>query len=128
MPSVWSKNEVKKRDLWERFLSHVQVQSDGCWKRTANALPRKTYCKRGHLREAGRERKAMNYSNARDWEVLENARKGYQGARTEAARRGLVASQDPERPTDNPPYYLRPILQRRLLTCGHLVERLTAIQ
>ena len=71
----------------------------------------------------------MNYSNARDWEVLENARKGYQEARTEAARRGLVASQDPERPIpDNPLSYLRPILQRRLLTCGHLIERRTAIR
>lgn len=114
VPSLWSKNKVKKQDSWERFLSHVQVQGDGCWmwlgsvtledygrfnnspystlahrfsyeythglvpkdlhldhlcrirrcvnpahlepvtpkenrQRTANILPRKTYCKRGHL-------------------------------------------------------------------------------
>ena len=71
----------------------------------------------------------MNYTEARDWEVLGNARKGYPEAQAEAARRGLVVSQEP-RPqlTDNPPHFLRPVLQRRLLACGHTIERKAAIR
>jgi hypothetical protein len=34
----------------------------------------------------------MNYAKARDWEVIENARRGYEEAIAEASRRGLDIS------------------------------------
>lgn len=35
----------------------------------------------------------MNYAKARDWEVIENARRGYEEAIAEADKRGLDYSQ-----------------------------------
>lgn len=37
----------------------------------------------------------MNYQKARDWEVLENAKKGYEEAIEEALRRGLDIKKSP---------------------------------